>query len=431
MAGLDFPRFPVHSGAMVFPSDSDGFCLNPDAFESVQAPGTDRMCLRLTSGPAFHYPLYYYIPSVTADGRTLVLHRYDGRETQLVALDLTTGESRGLTAASAPDGTWHPWCGPSGIGVMDHRSALNPVTSEVVYFDGPVCRAVQVDTGEDRECFRLPEGRIPIGQNCLRPDGSEFIYIHHDRESYDEVYLGDRRDRWRSEGAVLAAHHFETGRQREILRIKGPIHHVMPFGRDHLVFCHPATEGGMLWTDYAGGWYSHLRTRDAEGGEICHYLSTRRGLSYEVRHRQDGIQKAGLYNPFTHVRREFDLPSHFGYTHTGKDPEGRFWFFESCSPPPWEEPNPHRHHHALYAVKELDASGTASWERLTNHWPTYGEGQKSHFHPQLTPDRKWILFVAGDPDTGTNHIHLLSVDDLETHDAYLADAVVDEAPEAS
>ena len=32
---------------------------------------------------------------------------------------------------------------------------------------------------------------------------------------------------------------------------------------------------------------------------------------------------------------------------------------------------------------------------------------------RLTPDRQWILMTAGDPRTGTNHIYLLDVSDLE------------------
>jgi hypothetical protein len=30
----------------------------------------------------------------------------------------------------------------------------------------------------------------------------------------------------------------------------------------------------------------------------------------------------------------------------------------------------------------------------------------------MTPDRDWVLFVAGDERTETNHVHLLDVADL-------------------
>jgi hypothetical protein len=38
-------------------------------FPRIAAPGTGRPAIQLTSGPAFNYPLYYYIPSITRDGR--------------------------------------------------------------------------------------------------------------------------------------------------------------------------------------------------------------------------------------------------------------------------------------------------------------------------------------------------------------------------
>ena len=55
----------------------------------------------------------------------------------------------------------------------------------------------------------------------------------------------------------------------------------------------------------------------------------------------------------------------------------------------------------------------AQSRQLTGTWPTYGGGQKPHFHPQLTPDRRWILFTAGDPRSRTTHMFLLDVADLQ------------------
>ena len=41
-------------------------------------------------------------------------------------------------------------------------------------------------------------------------------------------------------------------------------------------------ENGLLMTDLEGGWYSHLRTPDERGGEVCHFHATARGITYEV-----------------------------------------------------------------------------------------------------------------------------------------------------
>ena len=37
-------------------------------------PETGRTIRQLTHGPANNYPLYYFIPSITADNRFLILH---------------------------------------------------------------------------------------------------------------------------------------------------------------------------------------------------------------------------------------------------------------------------------------------------------------------------------------------------------------------
>lgn len=374
-----------------------------DGFVEKRAPGSGRRALQLTSGPGTCYPLYYFIPSFTRDGGRLVYHKAEGGQVQLHVLDLASGRSTQLTRASAPETHWVPWCVDSGSGVLDHRSVLDVARERVIYFDGSDARCVDLNTLDDRLLFALPPDRAAIGQNCVSGDGEWFVYIHHDRESFARMYPGGKHDggqRWRSQGTVLAAYHLSTGAQRALVVINSPIHHVQPYGGSTFVFCHPTMENGMLYTSIAGGWYTHLRTQDEQGGCVCHHITTRRGVAYEVLGRPDGVL-AGIYNPETHRRYEFALPDHFGYTHTGWDPEGRMWFFENK-----------REAHDLHFLARHNPGGADEWLALTGDWPTYGGGQKGHFHPQLTPDRRWILLTAGDPAARSNHMFLLDVSDL-------------------
>lgn len=373
-----------------------------DGFARGRAPGSGRTTVQLTQGDATCYPLYYFIPTFTADGRHLVHHRAGDGEVQVHVLDLATGASRQLTHGRAPRTQWIPWCVESGRGVLDHRSVLDTQRNRLIYFDDNDVRAVALDGAGDTQLFPLPEHRIAIGQNCVSGDGAWFVYIHHDRALHDEAVYPDRTwgHRARSRGTALAAFHLETGEHRELVRVNSPIHHVIPLGDDRFVFCHPATENGMLLTDLRGGWYTHLRTQDDHGGTVCHYLTTTRGLMYEVLGRDDHVL-AGVYNPSTHARYEFPLPESFGYTHTGRDPEGRLWFYENSGKT-----------HDVRFLEHHDPQGEDRWQALTGDWPTYGSGQKSHMHPQLTPDRHWMLMTAGDPATQTNHIYLLDIADL-------------------
>jgi hypothetical protein len=131
---------------------------------------------------------------------------------------------------------------------------------------------------------------------------------------------------------------------------------------DGCLFCHPATENGMLITDVEGGSYTHLRTQDEFGGTICHFLGTRRGATYEVLSGSDG-PRAGVCDPLTGRTYELALPREFDYIHTGRDPEGLLWMFENHSPQT----------HDLHFLVRHDPSGADDWLALTADWPTYGD----------------------------------------------------------
>jgi hypothetical protein len=125
---------------------------------------------------------------------------------------------------------------------------------------------------------------------------------------------------------------------------------------------------------------------------------------------------SGLYDPLTRGRFEFPFPDDFQYIHTGRDAEGRLWFYENSTS--WDQFDVHD----IRALVRLDHdSRQHQWQRLTGTWPTYGGGQKAHFHPQLTPDRKWILFTGGDPASQTCHLFLLDASDLHDSEGISAD----------
>ena len=365
-----------------------------NTFKRIEAPETGRLAIQLTSGEGFTYPLYFYIPTITSDGKYLIYHRAARGEVQLHRLTLATGESRQLTFATCEDTQWRPWCVDSGRGVLDHRSVLNVVRGLVIYFDGNDVRAVDVETCEDRHLFKIADDREAYGQNCTTPDGNWLVYIHTPKGSI-----------WGEpcQGAVVAAYHFDTGEQKTLCTIDSAIFHVTAYDNEHFIVTHPANHEGMMMTDMTSGRITPLRDGDpgAQGHPI-HCQVTRRGIAYEV----PDVRMSGLYDPLTRQRFEFPFPKQFQYIHTGLDPEGRLWFYENSSD--WDKFDVHD----MYALVRVDRNRGIEWLQLTGTWPTYGGGQKAHFHPQLTRDRNWILFTGGDPKTKTNHIFLLDVSDL-------------------
>jgi len=363
------------------------------AFDRFREPLSGRRVVQLTAGEACCYPLYYFIPTLTANGRYLIYHRAAQGDLQLFRLDLATGQSQQLTQATGPDTQWRPWCVDSGRGVRDHRSVLNVARSEVVYFDHNTARLVGVDGRGDRELFTLPADREPYGQNCVTPDGRWLVYIDTPRGA-----------QWGQpcRGARVVAYDFDTAEHRRMCEIDSAVFHVAAYDNDHIIITHPADHPGMLLTSISRGGCELLREGDpGVEGHLIHCVMTRRGIAYEV----PGVQHGGLYDPLMRRRFEFRLPGHFGYNHTGWDPAGRLFFYENSTDHNRFET------HDLYALLRLDPAGD-QWLRLCDNWPTFGGGQKSHFHPQLTVDRGWLLFTAGDPRTQTCHIFLLDVSDL-------------------
>jgi hypothetical protein len=368
-----------------------------DGFPRLAAPGTGRAAVQLTAGPAACYPLYYFIPSLSRDGRYLVHHRYEQGEVQLWRLDLQTGQEAQLAHASGGDhADWRPWQREPGLrGVLDYRGVLNVARDLVIYFDGRQARAVNLLTLRDEGLlFELPEGREAIGQNCATPDGRRLIYIDAPQGAENPKPC---------KGAELRAYDFDTRQQQRLCVVDNAIHHVMPWDDEHFIVNHPPGHNGIIWTDATSGTWTELRRGDpGVKGASCHQLPTAAGIAYEA--FGDGATVvAGLYDPFTRRRLEFRLPPAFGYTHTGFDPQGRLWFFEQQGKAAG---------HSLWYMPKLDPSTGAVLRPLTGDWKIATPGQRGHFHPQLTPDRRWILMTGGD-EKQVAQIFLLDASDLK------------------
>ncbi len=379
------------------------------SFKKILDPTTGRELIQLTYGEDTCYPLYYFIDSFTKNCESIVYHRAKkDKEVQLYLLNLKDGTSVKLSSGVGENTEWKPWDYSPSTGIYDHLSVLNKERNEVYYFSGNEIHKVELDTLKDSVMYVIPSDRVAIGQNCTTPNGEWLVYIHHDKKSYieDEINMSCRQF---SKGTELCALNTVTGEHRMLLKINSPIHHVMAYDNEHFIINHPTNENGMIMTDIKGGWYTHLRTQDEFGGCICHNICTSRGIAYEVLGgiNSDGSARvmSGMYNPFTHEHEEFVMPDYFGYTHTAADPDGKLVMFETFDRV--------SSRHEMYFLEDLNSNGEQVWKQLTGNWETYGMGQRSHYHPRITPDRKYALITGGDPKTKTNHLFLMDISDLK------------------
>lgn len=367
-----------------------------DKFPRIKAPGTGRAAVQLTSGTATCYPLYYFAPTLSKDGRYLVYHRYEKGQVQLWRLDLQTADSVQLTRATKADGMgradWRPWHEePKLCGVADYRSAINQPRGKVVYFDGPQARQVDLVTLEDEPLFEVPADRQVQSQNCCSPDGKWFVYI----VTPPGATYGQRVD------AVITAYSFDRREQHVLFTVNHACHHVTMYDDEHFFAHHPPGHMGMCFGDLASGTWRDLRHGDpGVRGEPCHSIATSLGIAYEV--SRIAPVRSGLYDPFTRRRLEWQLPREFGYTHTGWDPSGRLWFWETTG----------KLGHSLWYLERLDRERGGQVRPLTGDWQTYSPGQRGHFHAQVTPDHRWVLLTAGDRETKTDQVFLLDITDI-------------------
>ncbi len=390
-------------------------------WKKVEGP---RETWQLTAAPHPSYPLYYFVPSHTADGKHLIFHSERSGWVQLYRMDLETGESVQLTQGTTREAGWEIWSEVRLRGVLDHLSALNTKTDEAFYFDQDELRGVHVHTLADRCVAKLGE-RYSVGQTDFSPDGKFFAFIHAGRKAFKQL-MGDFRalknmrfavnqEEWRGEiTSVITLVDVETGERRDVLECPCYVHHLIFVDNETLLVNHVGTDSMGMWTlNLRTGQTAHLRPRN-ENGAVCHQVVAGGEIFYETQKPVNGRNGVylGRYEPGTNRYEEFPLVEG-EYSHVGRDPGGKWVFFESA-----EE----RHvgtRHYLGMVKHATDPQRRKVELLRELPPAefYRQyGQRGHGHPFLDPSRKWMYYT--DFVEGIPQIFRMEVEELANDPAY-------------
>jgi hypothetical protein len=362
------------------PPPGIGTRLAPELREYKDAE-TGRAIRQFTSARANSYPLYYFIPTVTADGRYAVLHSERSGWVQLYRLELATGAMAQLTAGTTRDSGWFIWCEGHLRGIFNHLSALNQASGEVWYFQDEELRATNVETFSNRRVLGL-EGRRPMGQAAFSPDGKTFAFIHADArlmrermadlDSLSNMGMGWWNSNWRQTiPTVIGVVDTATGRYRDVIRLDYHVHHVI-FGSSTTLLVNHLTTGPGMWrieTDGTG-------RRDVR--VLDHQVVTARGIFYEMPDGKGG-NRLGRCVLATGECKEVPLAGGEGYVHVGSDAAGRLLFFEVAGK---------RHELRLFDARRGES-------RLIRTLAAYPKPQQRyHGHPFLSADRKWIYHTA-------------------------------------
>lgn len=389
----------------------------PAEHREIKDPETGRILKQWTSAPAYSYPLYYFIPSITADGKYMVFHSERTGWVQMYRLCFETGEIVQLTEGRTHDSGWAMWCEKHLRGVYNQLSALNRVRNEVFYFQDDEIRSTHILTFKNRRVCFLPPGQVPVSQTDISPDGKWFVIAHTDGTNLEKV-LTERRFRLNMNMPVdheavrnaigettLAVVCTDTGEYRRVAAYDHYFQHALFIDNETILVNHPKNTVGMFRVDLNGENYRHLRPHTdikAHGAHVCHQVITQKGILYEaiILNEPETSAYLGKYDLKTDTFEEYKLPFH-GRHHVGNDPGGEFLFFE----------NQQDHDHCIYSLDIQRDSGKILTRTLCKLRPYVRGGQREHAHPFLGPDRKSMFFTALD-ENNISQIHEMDISDL-------------------
>ncbi len=266
----------------------------------------------------------------------------------------------------------------------------------LLYFHGPVLHSLKVDTLEDRELYRVPDGWRGGGPTCTA-NGEYVAFVYGERLAVStetgRIYSSMFETYFQRPASVIMRIHTGTGQAVAAWGEHKWISHVLihPHQPDIIVFCH---EGGSMVSQRM--WTVNVavpRARQAvplypqRPGEFCvHEYFTRQGeVGYQYELEREGRRE--YYNCFIRPDgswvRQYLLPGRRpGHIQSNSD---NTLVVGDCGYLSYEDKDG-----ALYMSLMTHSNGLAHVRRLCRREP--GETQNSHGHPVFSGDNRWVLF---------------------------------------
>lgn len=353
-----------------------------------------------------NYQLYFYNPSVTADGGSLVFYSDRSGLSNLFRLDLHSGKIVQLTDAAPARAAYWPFTPPiQGVGAC--LAALAEGGRALYYFEGRTLQAVELDTLQDRHVLELPAGRRPsilhadaAGDTLVFATWDEALFqAYEQRATPDEPFA--EADHLQATTSTIMRLDTRTGQAESVLRREALwINHVLvhPTRPHQILFCHEFTrEPDRMWLlDTASGacapvpgqapdeWYEH-EFWSADGTRICFHG----GWQGQAERAFCGwhMPDSGQSQRFAH-----ETPGR-GYAHYNLHPGCQAMVTDGEA-----------HPGCISRVHLRD--NRQVFEVLCRH-DSYEpvEDQRAHPHPSFTPDGRQVVFTAN--HDGQSNIYLV------------------------
>lgn len=380
----------------------------PPEWRTYADPATGRRVTQLTGSDAEDYHLYFYNPSVTADGQYLIFYSERTGISNLFRLHLGTGEIVQMTDAPSARAEYWPFTtAVSGVGAC--LAALGSGGREVFYFVGNDLYAVEIGSLRQRHLLTLPADRRPSmlnanvrGDTLVFATWDEALFADRSRRAYAGEQFPDERF-FQETTSTINRVDAATGRVREVLRReKFWINHVLihPLDPDVIEFCHEyRPEPDRMWR------------LDVSSGECRPMPGQGPGDWYE---------------------HEFwNAAGDRVYFHGGSQPDNTHGFCGWCAPDGSRYEHFHHHtpsraygHYNLHPDGDMVTDGEAQpgcisrvrlrggrqvFEVLCRHDSyRYGDDQRCHPHPSFTPDGRQVVFTSN--RSGSSNVYLVDWD---------------------
>lgn len=267
----------------------------------------------------------------------------------------------------------------------------------LLYFDGPVLHSLKVDTLEDRDIYRVPEGFEPVLPTCTTK-GDYIAFCYKEKRAVSTrtgvIYSDMAETFYQHPSCVIMRVNTANGQPTAVWGERNWISHVLmhPTNPEQIVFCH---EGGGLVQQrmfvVGVGNTSHKAKATplfpmAENEFTVHEYFTRQGevgFQYEI----ERAGKMEYYNAFIRTDgsfvRTYQLPGpRPGHIQSNSDNSlvvGDRGFRS------YEEKDG-----GNYMSLMTHSNGVATLKRLCRYNP--GPTQFSHGHPVFSRDDQWVVF---------------------------------------
>lgn len=284
-----------------------------------------------------------------------------------------------------------------GAGISPTKACLGR-GGPLLYFDGPVLRMLRLDTLEDREIYRTPEGFEAHLPTCTQ-NGDFAAFSYREKRAVSTrsgVIYSDMAEIYHQHPtSVIMRIATATGQPAAMWGERNWISHVLihPLDPNQILFCH---EGGglvsqrMFMLNTPGGHERKVAARPLfpqTPADFCvHEYFTRQGevgFQYEV--ERNGVKES--YNSVVrtdgtavrHYRLPGLRPGHIQSNSNNTLIVGDRGFL-----------SPTDKDGARFMSLMTHANGVATLRRLCQHQP--GPTQYSHGHPVFSRDDQWVLF---------------------------------------